>query len=55
VKRHHNDIHEKVREFVCPVKGCKYARDGKEGGFSRKDNWKRHMKGKHGAKAKEES
>jgi hypothetical protein len=42
-----NDIHETKKRYRCPVNGCKYG--GAIGGrsFKRKDNFRRHLRGKH--------
>jgi len=60
VRRHQNDVHETRKRYFCTVEGCKYARsrerngggvvyeEGKMGGFPRKENWKRHLRRRHG-------
>ncbi|KAL2065730.1 hypothetical protein VTL71DRAFT_3400 [Oculimacula yallundae] len=48
VKRHHNDIHDTTKVFFCHVRGCKYERGGGGKGFPRKENWKRHLRNRHG-------
>ncbi|KAH6706256.1 hypothetical protein BKA61DRAFT_136866 [Leptodontidium sp. MPI-SDFR-AT-0119] len=50
VKRHHNDVHDTTKIFFCHVKDCKYAcSEGREvKGFPRKENWKRHLRNRHG-------
>jgi len=60
VNRHINGVHETTKRWFCTVARCRYSRSsvgphrtfshGK--GFSRKDNWSRHMKNKHGVREK---
>ena len=42
---------KRQRGFFCTFAGCKYSRllaSNRNGGFPRKDNWRRHMKNRHG-------
>jgi len=36
-----------TKRFFCTFRKCKYARMGRRG-FPRKENWRRHMRNKHG-------
>jgi len=49
VKRHINDVHETTRRYFCIVSTCRYSRSVhvERKGFSRKENWRRHMRTKH--------
>lgn len=52
LRRHINSVHETTRTWYCTVVGCKFSKisTGGVGGksFTRKDNWRRHMKDIHG-------
>jgi hypothetical protein len=47
VNRHINDVHKTTKKYFCTFEGCKYAREGGRG-FPRKENWRRHVKGRCG-------
>ena len=49
VSRHINSIHAPTKLFFCTFQGCKFSRSTADShGFPRKDNWRRHMKSRHG-------
>ncbi|KAF8850735.1 hypothetical protein BDZ45DRAFT_808928 [Acephala macrosclerotiorum] len=48
LNRHINDIHERTKVFYCLKQTCRRSRALRGKGFSRKENWKRHMKDAHG-------
>jgi uncharacterized Zn-finger protein len=49
LNRHINSVHQTTKRFYCTVARCKYARLAVGGAsFARKDNWRRHMRDKHG-------
>ncbi|PFH62769.1 hypothetical protein XA68_11992 [Ophiocordyceps unilateralis] len=48
--RHINERHDKKRKFYCPIPDCLYHKTGGKG-FSRRDNWRRHMVAKHATSA----
>ncbi|KAN0110733.1 hypothetical protein V8E51_007120 [Hyaloscypha variabilis] len=47
LERHINSAHLSTKIWYCPNETCKYSRAAGKGGFARKDNWRRHVKGKH--------
>ncbi|RCI13789.1 hypothetical protein L249_8285, partial [Ophiocordyceps polyrhachis-furcata BCC 54312] len=47
LERHINERHEQRRRFHCPIPHCIYHKATGRG-FSRRDNWRRHMMSKHG-------
>ncbi|KUJ17554.1 uncharacterized protein LY89DRAFT_718232 [Mollisia scopiformis] len=46
--RHINDVHERTSVWHCAEVACKHSRTSSGRGFSRKDNWRRHMRNAHG-------
>lgn len=49
VSRHINSIHAPTKLFFCTFQRCKFSRSSADShGFPRKDNWRRHMKSRHG-------
>ena len=49
LERHVNSAHLSTKGFYCTAAGCKYSKTVPSPEFfSRKDNWRRHMRDKHG-------
>lgn len=49
LNRHINSVHQTTKKYYCTVHGCKYSKVSSTGAsFSRKDNWRRHMRDRHG-------
>jgi len=41
-------VHQTTKKYYCAVAGCKYTKiSGTGASFSRKDNWRRHVRDKH--------